>query len=113
MAISKDDSKFGRIIRIDEKPDKTTKKPKQFAIIDIPRLFREDLKIPLGIEFILTIGEKAVKFDIPRKEFNELKKTISGLKHAEDEILAKTEPARFLFFSNQSAKNIPKQEGRK
>ncbi|NHJ32517.1 MAG: hypothetical protein FK732_06620 [Asgard group archaeon] len=106
MAISKDGSKLGRIIRIDEKPS-------QLAIISVPRFLQDELKIPIEVEFILTINEEVVKFDIQKKEFKDYKKAISKSKYIEGELIAKTEPARFLFFSNQRAENIPKQKRRK
>ncbi|NPE09710.1 MAG: hypothetical protein GNW80_15605 [Asgard group archaeon] len=106
MAISRDGAKLGRIIRIDEKLS-------QSVIISVPRFLQDELKIPLEVEIILTIDEKIVKFDIQKREFKDFKKAISRSKYVEGELIAKTEPNRFLFFSNQKAENIPKPKRRK
>ena len=101
-ARDKDGKKIGKVSGI--------KKP--FAYILTRDITRKVIKVPIELTDILVIQEKDVWFDIYKKDFENERKKLKKMQELQETTYQKTEPARFLFFSNQRAENIPKQRKR-
>ncbi|MGC9777615.1 MAG: hypothetical protein HZR80_00055 [Candidatus Heimdallarchaeota archaeon] len=101
-ARDKNGKKLGKVYGI--------KKP--YAYILTRDGFRTNIKVAVELDDILMVKEKDVWFDISKKDFDKERKKLKKMQAIQEEMYPKTEPARFLFFSNQRAENIPKQQKR-
>lgn len=112
-AIDEDGKVLGRILRLEEHVEGLEKKFTVYAIIESVRFLQKNVHVPVTLERLIIIDESYVKFNITRKEFYKIRNQVKNTMTLKDEMLPKIEPARFLFFSNQSAVNIPKQQNKK
>lgn len=110
-ALDKNGVVLGKIIRVDNLSEDLDKKRRPFAIVSI-RKFLQLYKVPLDLEKMIKFEENVVWFDVLKEEIDTTIKIIRKKQKAKDEFYQKTEPARFLFFSNQRSEQTPKQRKR-
>ena len=100
---------LGRIMRLDEHKLGSEKKLTITAMIESVKFLQGNVLVPVSLEKLISIEDEFVKFNITKSKFNATRKLIKNKISIEDEAFQKTEPARFLFFSNQSSVNITKR----
>lgn len=74
IALSSDNKELGRIFRFDDLLGKTAKKLKPHVIIQVVRIFKNDINIALEMELFIKTEDRFVWFNITRKEFDQIVK---------------------------------------
>jgi hypothetical protein len=74
IALSSDNKELGRIFRIEDLPGRKAKILKPYVIIQVVRIFKNDINIALDMELLLRAEDKLAWFNITRKEFDQIVK---------------------------------------
>ena len=89
IAYSKDNKKLGKIIAVEGSAKKLIALKKPHAVIDVRRIFKDDIRISLPLKKIIREEKNKIWFDITKQEFNLEIKAIDHEKQSEKTSKAK------------------------